>query len=345
MPVIKRKIIRLLFILFVACSTAACGDSESFTIKGSVDGDANINLRFVYYANGTLVRGLTAAREGKFEYKGVSPAPTIVEILDNDYRVMGRVFVSNGDEIECHLTRNAPNDLTVTGNDVSERWASFLNKNASQLASPQANEIIENYISSNPDDIVSTLLMLTSYDASADAYRADSVMGMINTAVRPAVLVDGFNSLLQRLVDESTLQPVEPFTTLNKRDSLTEVDPAKAPYSLIVLSDKNSGRADSITPALKRLNRKSLRKSLQLADIALDRDTITWLNSVRADSATWPQLWVAGSLASPGIDRLGVTRLPYFIVTDSAGSQLLRTNSIKRAETFIDSCITDKKHD
>lgn len=328
--------------MIVACLTAGCGDSDSFTIEGTVDGNANINLRFVYYANGALVKGLTAAREGKFEYKGVSPNPTIVEILDNDYRVMGRVYISNGDHIECHLIRNAPNDITVSGNDVSERWASFLNKNSSQLASAQANEAIEKYVASNPDDIVSTLLMVTSYNASTDAYRADSVMEMISTNARPAVLVDGFNSLLQRLVDESTVGNLAPITTLNKRDSLIDINPADAPYSLIVLSDKNSGRQDSIVAALKRLNRRSLRKSLQLADIALDRDTTTWRNSVRPDSATWSQVWVAGSLASPGIDRLGVTRLPYFIVTDSSGRQLLRTNSVRRAETFIDSCITDK---
>lgn len=337
-----RNISRLIVALVFATAMWSCGDSDSFTIEGTVDGNATINLRFIYYTNGTLVRGLTAARDGKFEYKGVALSPCIVEILDNDYRPLGRVYVGNGDRIECQLTRNAPDRIKVSGNDISERWAGFLNSNADRLATSEKNSVIEDYVSKNPADIVSTLLMLTSYDASADAFRADSVMSAINPEVRPSILVESFNSLLQRLVSSEATDTVAPISALNMRDSLISVDPSAKKLSLIVISDAGSGRSDSIVPALKRLYRKSSRPRLQLADIAVDKDTILWHQSVRPDSASWQQLWVAGSLASPGIDRLGVPALPYFIVTDSTGVQLLRTQSVKRAEAFVDSCINSK---
>ena len=340
---IKNNIVRLLTYLICTCVLWSCGDSDTFTIEGTVDGNATINLRFIYYTNGTLVKGLTAARDGKFEYKGVSTTPTVVEILDNDYRLMGRVYVTNGDRIECHLTRNAPNAINVTGNEISERWAEFLNKNANLLESSDANLIIEKYITEHPDDIVSTLLMITSYDASNDAYRADSIMSIINPEVRPSVMVEGFNALLQRLVTSTATEPVSPISGISMRDSLIEFNPAAKKISIIVLSDAESGRRDSIVPALKRLHRKSLRSKLQIGDVCLDRDTATWHQSVRPDSAGWPQIWVAGALASPGIDRLGISRLPYFIVTDSTGNQVLRTPSIKRVESFVDGLISDNK--
>lgn len=334
------KLFRTFAIVVCSLILWSCGDSETFTIEGTVDGNATINLRFLYYTNNTLVKGLTAAREGKFEYKGVAPTPTIVEILDNDYRLLGRLFVVNGDNIECHLTRNAPNAIKVSGSGISERWADFLNDNADALSTRQANDIIENYVSKHPDDIVSTLLLLTSYDASDNALRADSLMASINTEVRPSTLVAGFNSLLQRLVADSATQPLTAISCMNMNDSLVETDHAARPLSLIAFSDNSSGRSDSIVPALKRLNRQS--KKLQLIDISLDRDTISWHKSVRPDSAKWQQLWVAGSLASPGIERLGVPSVPYFIVTDSTGTQLLRTPSVSRAEAFADSCINAK---
>ena len=134
---------RALLSLACAFTLWSCGDTDSFTIEGTVDGNANINLRFIYYTNGTLVKGLTAARNGKFEYKGVAPAPCIVEILDNDYRPMGRVYVANGDRLECTLTPNAPDRIIVSGNDVSERWARFLNDNADRMASEGANAVVE----------------------------------------------------------------------------------------------------------------------------------------------------------------------------------------------------------
>ena len=339
---IYRMISRALLSLACAFTLWSCGDTDSFTIEGTVDGNANINLRFIYYTNGTLVKGLTAARNGKFEYKGVAPAPCIVEILDNDYRPKGRVYVANGDRLECTLTPNAPDRIIVSGNDVSERWARFLNDNADRMASEGANAVVEEYVGKNPADIVSALLMVTAYDASSDALRADSLMSSIDPDVRPSILVDSFNSLLLRLVSSETSASVSPIRCLNMRDSLVDVDPADKPLSLIVISDGSSDRTDSIVPALKRLWRKSSRPSLQLADIAVDKDTMSWHRSVRLDSASWPQLWVAGSLASPGIDRLGVPAVPYFIVTDSAGSQLLRTPSVSRAEAFVDSCINSK---
>lgn len=337
MSFLKHKFLHLLSVVVCLLSMSSCGDSETFTIEGTVDGNATINLRFIYYSGNNLVRGLTAARDGKFEYKGSVSAPTIIEILDNDYRPLGRLFVANGDRIECQLTRNNPYDIKVSGSDISSRWAKFLNDNAAALASPQANSLIAGYVADNPDDIVSTLLMLTSYDSSTNALTADSLMATISPDVRPSVLVDGFNSLLLRLVSESTSGAVTPIPCLNMNDSLVDADAAARPWSLIVISDNSSGRADSITPALRRLNRKPMRPTLQLLDISVDRDTIAWHNSVRADSASWRTLWVAGSLASPGIDRLGVPAVPYFIVADSTGAQHLRTRSVRRAEQFIDS--------
>ena len=337
------KIISRLMVSVVCVAAIwSCGDSDSFTIEGTVDGNATLNLRFIYYTNGSLVKGLTAARDGKFEYKGVALNPCVVEILDNDFRPMGRVYVSNGDRIECHLTRNAPEKIQVSGNEISERWAKFLNDNADRLTSAGGNDAIEEYVRKNPSDIVSTLLMLTSYDASSDALRADSIMSSINPEMRPSLLVDNFNSLLQRLVSSVSTDTIAPISCLNMRDSLVDFNPSAKALSLIVISDASSGRSDSIVPVLGRLYRRSSRPSLQLADISVDKDTMSWHKSVRPDSASWPQLWVAGSLASPGIDRLGVPALPYFIVTDSAGVQLLRTPSVKRAEAFVDSCINSK---
>lgn len=335
----NHKIFIALTSVLLTLSIMACGDNESFTIEGTVDGEANINLRFVYYTNNTLVRGLTAARDGKFEYKGAASTPTVVEILDNDYRPMGRVYAENGKRIECHLTRGNPNAIEVSGSDVSERWASFLNDNADALASSNANSVIEKYVLSHPDDIVSTLLLLTAYDASADAFRADSLMSSINPDVRQSTLVSGFNALLQRLVSDGATEAVTAIKCLNMRDSLVEADPTAQSLSLIVLSNSESGRADSIVPVLKRLDKTTKRKKLQLLDISLDTDTVAWHKSVRSDSVRWKQLWVAGSLASPGIERLGIPSLPYFIIADSTGSQLLRTKSITRAEAFADSCL------
>ena len=331
---------RAAVLFYAICFLWSCGDSDTFTIQGTVDGNPTMNLRYIYFANHTLQSGITAARQGKFEFKGSATEPAVLEILDNDYRPMARLYVVNGDRIECRITRNNPYLLEVNGSDVNSRWAAFLRQNAEKLSGSGANSVIEKYVAANPDDLVSTLLMVTSYDASRDGLRADSIITMINQDVRPASLVDGFNAMLQRLVAHTVNDPVQPITFLNRRDSLVDFRPSARRLSLLALTDATSGRNDSILPALKRLSRKSLRRDVQIAELSADRDTLTWRNDIRNDSAAWKQGWVAGSISAPGIDRLGIPSVPYFIVVDSSGCQKLRTPSVTDAEQYIDSCVT-----
>lgn len=319
----------------LALGTLSCGDSDTFTVEGKLEDNATMNIRYIYYTGSVLNRGITAAREGKFEFKGVSANPTILEITDNDFRPLGRLYISNGERVECTLTRGKPNAIRVGGSEISSRWAQFLNDNADALEGTGRNRVIEQYVASHPDDVVSTLLMLTAYDSSGNALRADSVLSSIEQNCRPAILVDGYNSMLQRLVAQTATEAVVPVPYFNRRDSLVSFNPASSPLSLIVMSDESSGRSDSIVPALRRI--RKLKKDIrpEIIDFSLDRDTLRWHRSTLNDSASWRQGWVAGSLASPGIDRLGIPRLPYFIVVDSAGTQRLRTGSISLAEKYL----------
>lgn len=334
---------RFIAAVVVVVTLGGCGDDETFTIEGTIEGNPTMNMRFVYYANNTLNRGLTAAREGKFEFKGVAPVPAIVEILDNEYRLLGRLYAVNGDRIECRLTRGRPHDIKVNGSETSERWANVLAENAEALAGPGRNEVVERYVAANPSDVVSMLLMLTEYDASRDALRADSVLSSIAQEARPSTLVDGFNAMLQRLVAHTATEKVAVIPYFNVRDSLVSFRPSARPWSLVVLSDSKTGRSDSIVPALRKLSRKALRPKLQVAEFSMDRDTLSWRRDIRNDSAAWSQGWVPGSIASAGIERLGIPSLPYFIVVDSTGRQALRTSSVTEAEEFVGRCLEEKK--
>lgn len=320
--------------MVMALAVMSCGDSESFTVEGKIEDNATMNIRYIYYANGVLNRGITASRDGKFEIKGVAPVPTIVSITDNDYRPLGRLYIANGDRMECTLTRGNPYAIKVEGNDVNQRWAAFLNEHAEALKTNRVNASIESYIAAHPDDVVSTLLMLTAYDSSRNAIFADSLMSSINQEARPSSLVDSYNAMLQRLVSQTVAEPVKAIPYFNRRDSLVSFKPGSQ-WSMIVLSDEYSGRRDSIVPTLRRISKLKKADDIHIVDLSLDRDTVRWHKSTLNDSASWSQGWVAGSIASPGIDRLGIPRLPYFIVTDSVGEQILRTLSIAETEQYI----------
>ncbi len=89
--------------MLLALMATACGDSEQFAIEGTVEDAPAINLRVVYYSNGKVFSGVTATTEGKFRFTGVAPKRALVEIFDNDYRLMCRTVASNGDMLEVKL--------------------------------------------------------------------------------------------------------------------------------------------------------------------------------------------------------------------------------------------------
>jgi len=53
-----------------------------------------------------------------------------------------------------------------------------------------------------------------------------------------------------------------------------------------------------------------------------------WKKSIENDSATWVQGWVVGAASAHSIERLGINRLPFFIIADSTGKQLYRGPSV-----------------
>ena len=314
---------------------AACSDSEQFRVNGSIEGKPTMNLRVGYYANGAYQSMITAAREGEFEFFGRSPQPALLEITDYDYRPVARLMVRDGETYEINVDPSDRYAVNITGSDVNSRWSSVLRDNKEALRA-DANAFVAGYVQQHPADMVSSLLLLTEFNSSRDAVLADSLLAMIAPAARPAALTEGYNYLLQRLVTSTAQGKVMPVKYFDRRDSLRTFRPSSSPYSLIAMSTQSRFRADSVVPALRRLNRI---KDLQIVDFSLDADTSEWKRGTLPDSAAWKQGWGAGGIASMGIDRLGVPSLPFFVVCDSAGAQIYRGAAIGTAEIVVNSLI------
>lgn len=321
---------------------AACSDESQFRVSGTIEGKPTMNLRVGYYADNAYRTMITAVREGEFEFTGQASQPSLLEIFDHEYRLLGRLYVANGQEITCHLERNNPYSIIAQGNPVTQQWADFLRQKSDSLraGSSSANEAIANYVLNNPSDVISTLLLVTSFDSAADPMLADSLLATIAPGARPGNLTEGYNFMLQRLVTDAATGPVATFAYRDSRDSIVSFCPEDYPVSMLVISDATDGRADSIVPALKRLSRKKTGiRPDAILDLMFGDDTIAWKRAIAPDSASWRQAWVPGRTAAPGIERLGVPSVPYVIVCDSTGAQIYRGKSIGEAEKTVRSLL------
>ena len=253
---------RFIISILIAIAAAACTDHDQFRISGTIEEEPTMNIRVGYYADGVYRTLITVSEKGAFEFYGSSRQPTVVEIYDYEYRLLGRVYAANGQTLDVKLARSNPYDLSVDGNETAKAWADFLRANADSLRADnaKANDIIGRYIAANPASTVSTLLLLTSFDSAAEPLMADSLLGLIAPEARPSALTDGYNYLLQRVVAETADEPVLPFRYMTRTDSVRSFKPADSRISLIAVSDENSKRLDSILPALRRLYKKNGKK-------------------------------------------------------------------------------------
>ena len=324
-----------LFFLFTLL-LAACSNNEQFRVNGTIEGDPTLNLRVGWYADGSYHSLITAAREGKFEFFCTANQPAVVAICDNDSRILARIYAKNGETFDLKL-KNDPYQLTVDGNDISKRWATFLRENADELRqSPRAaNEAIARYVIAHPDDLLSSLLLVNNYYAAIDPLKADSLLSLLTPQARPSAITESFNYSLSRLVTGSAAGEIASFPYRDRRDSLRYFNPHNAPLSFLAVSMWDDYRIDSVVPALRRLTRKSANRELKVLDYSAELDTIGWRELLQEDSVHWDCGWAPGGITARGLDKLGLQRIPFFIVADSTGRQLYRGSSVGEAEKLI----------
>ena len=313
----------------------ACGDEDHFRVKGTVDGNATLNIRVGYEASGAYQSLLTAARDGVFEFQGSAPEGTLVDLYDHDYRLIGRFYGQNGTDYNIEIIRGKPFAMKVQadgkGADLANRFSAFLNANADSLSfSP--NEPISRYIKSNPDDLVSTLLLTTLYDAYNNPVEADSLLNTISPQARPSLLTAGFQDLLRRVLDAYPVPDTLDYRTkVGGRDTLFL---HRQPLTLFLADTRHSDRK-RLVAFMKKIRKEFPESKLKMVELSLDNDTTEWKREIANDSATWIQTWTPGSVSGPLAEHLAIEQIPHFVVVDSAGWVQYRGSAENSAQQSI----------
>lgn len=329
---------KLALILAMVSVLWGCGDDTTFTAEGEVEELGTQNMRVVYCANGSTNLLIVPVTEGTFEFKGKIDAPTMLEFYSANKSLLGRAYVSAGDNIKCKLFKNSPYKAQITGNEVSQRWSKWLNENLTIIARGDAekiNAIVTKYINANKNDVLSTLLLLTEYDSSLHSDEAMKLLSVITPDARPKQLIESYEALLDRSNNIKARERLSTTSYFSSTDSLKTFAPHETSYSIVTFSNHDSRKDGELSKALRSLRNEYPTRRLQVMDISFDTDTTVWKKSIKSDSATWRQGWVAGAASAHSIERLGITRVPFFIVADSTGTQLYRGTSLSEATTTV----------
>lgn len=329
-------------LLAAVMSLVSCSDKDVFKVSGTLAGGETLSMRFVYNARDAVHMVHVAARDGKFEMEGNAPTPTVIDILANDGKPMGHLYVVNGDKIECRLNHRDPYDIEIKGNEVDERWAQFIRDNVAAYRSPDPsalNKAVASYVEAHPSDVLSTLLMVTTYRCALDYSEAGRLMALIDPQASPSYLTEGLSSLLSRLANSS--DKLGELKYYARPDSIYTFSPSGADLCLIAftMSPSGSQRDDSIISLLRESRKLYPSRKLGILDLSCDADTFVWRRAVRPDSATWTQGWLSGSIMASGLDSLGLPSIPCFLVADSAGTVLYRGGSTTAVASTLENLL------
>lgn len=320
--------------LCLLLATVGCKNNSSFKVEGDIAGAVSTNLHIVYPGNDVLNNVMIAARDGKFTFEGRSDEPTMVQILDNEYNLIGFLYAENGDNIKVHISGRPLAISAIEGNDVNLRLSKWLTANADILKSKDSsriNKAIAAYAGANHDDIVSSMLVVSLYDAQNDPVGALQLLENLSPQARPGHIVEGLSMGLQRVAAPQATGKVKTIEYLSYADSMASFKPATAKRSLLVFTGEVRHRADTLLTGL----RTAKNEGANVVEFTLSTDTFTWRASVRDDSTTWTHGWIPGGLSAPTVSTLGIPTLPFFIVTDGTGRQLYRGASLTAARAAL----------
>lgn len=341
------KIIRnIVIMLFVALLAVSCKD-EFFTIEGTfVDGGTQ-NIRVMYVTDyETLQSEWVTMTDGHFEVTGMNQDWTVVYIVNSRKEIIARAAVKDGDKMEIAGSMSDTYHTAVAGNDATEEWNRFMVENAALYMMPdrtQLNRAIEKYVTSNPDRISSTLLLLNDYANIQGTTSVDSLFKRISMEARPAGLVNNYFALSQQLDKEKSDKNVPSVMLYNSEDTITTITMARFKATLLYFWDKRDSQRRETVKDLKELYSRHGGDDgrLQVVDIMMSPDTTRWKKTLEGDSATWKHYWAPGGTLSRNLVNMSVEGTPYFILVTSVGKQLYRGSSLSAVIEAADKQMAD----
>lgn len=318
---------------------AGCSDSDHFTVEGRIDGVSAQSVTLTYFSRGGLKSSTISARDGVFVFSGNAPTPSLafITVAPENVRV-ATIVVKDGDHITVETSLADPYAAKVSGNNESEETAEWIKDNIAALKShdeKSINDAVAGYVRSNPKKLSSTAILTSFYLSAGNESAADSLYSMLDREVRQPEMTLAFNSVISAYIGSQTKAPVPFLSLYERRDSIISINPLRYSATLICVVGDNKKSRDSIASRLRSLTADYDRRKLMAVEISAAPDSASWINSLGRDSVKWLQTWTHGSVSSYPLRKLGVNRIPYFIVADSTGHALYRGPSISKAADAV----------
>ena len=307
------------------------------------------NYLLTYYAwdsrGGRWIEQTASIQEGVASAGCITRLPTLVYVSDasspNNSII---IYAERGDEIKVAGEGRDMSAWTVKGNKLSERWSEWRNEAYKKKNDRKDLEkSIEDYVKKNPSDQLSAILMLTEWNRRENPEGFVRLWNAIDMKVKDQQLMEmcgapdllGVEFITQadgklKYAKEGGMKSLIVRSRDNGLDTL-KFSKSKASIIYFFAENNNERRetADSLKVLCKAYPDSSKRV---IADMYMDSDSMTWINAIRRDSLKGAvRAWQPRGLAEEDMVKMGVSRLPWFVVKDKQGKETYSGEDLKDA--------------
>lgn len=318
--------------LAVLILLAGCRKNE-FYILFSLPESVNLNFDAVYYADsphgGLYMRGVAPLINGKCEYHGVTVYPTLVTFTNNTYKEPIVVYVERGEHIKVEGDTIVPYCWHFGGNKLNVALSEWRNENADALREGNKKEInraIKSFVETHREDPVAAILLLTHFDKTEDEVGFAMLWSKLSGEAK--------NKKWSDMLSRADVSPgrsklpahIRSFAMRKFPSGIDTVSPADVEATLLVFHTGLPEESRKLVVSIKDLAEEFPDSSRRvIADICLDYDSVAWRSRLRGDTIKGvSRLWSPEGVANRDVMKMGVTRLPFYIVVTPGGDQVYR---------------------
>lgn len=329
----------LILILMAACTR------NEVRLDFELTADVNEPCRLLYYASGknggTIRETVAEIHGGKGEIVLPTVYPSLIYLFSPSRKAPAIImYASRGDKMVIRGGSGNVDDWEVAGNRVTEALSSWRKENATLIRdrdlNPQKlNEAVASYVKEHPDSPAAAIILYFYFlrrGHEREFYDLQSKLAKSVTSDEELMGALSMGDLISSLPDSPKLP--ERLVLTGESGYADTLPLSKGPATLLLFRASSGDFIPADT--LKALLRKSRTK--KVAEIYMDMDSLGWRRSFRNDTVNGlARLWMPLGLADTMAIKMGVRRMPYYIVVDSKGKEAYRGDDWETAIGKFDS--------
>lgn len=340
----------LTLIFALALIFSSCSGSNKYRLSGETVGKKEITLRLVIYTPEGVKSEVLATRSGRFEHEGTVPAtdkPVFIEIYTNDYKPLGLAMAQKGSEIDVTVDPAGFHGFRIKdrNNKGNDSFNAILNDWLLETDAVN-NSSIEEFVARNSESPVAYAVLSTLYNARENPFRGAELLGSLSADARPLYYTGSFETLVGNISDYP--ERITEASLLCEADTMFRLVPENYRKILIVFTEDNEFRDDSIVPYLQKTGENAIKNKTLVLEQYLSIDTTMWRRKLKTDlrrmsrvsddaemnldidsqtkeiKRNWISVWAGPGVSAPFANRFHISQLPFYVVADSTG--LIRYN-------------------